>query len=245
MAHFIRVAHRGASGSFPENTLLAFEKAIEARAEMIELDCQLSGDGHIVVYHDERLHRTTGARGAVKDKTLVELKKLDAGKWRKKSFCGQQILTLEEVLDCVNRRVDLCLDIKHYAGAPRGIELKLLFVVSHYDYLDRTIFSSFDYNCLRRLKELAPDVRLGVIYDNGIHEDPFAVAQEIEAASIHVRKELTSRDFLDTAWNAGLDVFVWTVNELREMEKFASLGVQGIVSDFPERLVKLQARKQR
>ena len=242
MANFLRIAHRGASGNFPEHTHPAFEKAIEARADMIELDCQLSGDGHVVVYHDERLQRTTGARGAVKDKTLAQLKKLDAGKWRKKSFQGQQILALEEVLDCINGRADLCVDIKHYAGSPQGIEIKLLFIVSHYDYLERTIFSSFDYDRLRRLRDLAPDVRLGVIYDSRIHEDPFAVAQEVQAASIHVHKELASADFLDNAWNAGMDVFVWTVNEVREMEKFASLGVQGIVSDFPERFWKLTAR---
>jgi glycerophosphoryl diester phosphodiesterase len=242
MAKFIRVAHRGASGNFPEHTRLAFEKAIEARADMIELDCQLSSDGHVIVYHDERLRRTTGTRGAVKEKTLAQLKKLDAGKWRKKSFEGQQILTLEEVMDCIHGRVDLCLDIKQYAGSLRGIELKLLFILSHYDYLERTVFSTFDYESLRRLRELAPDARLGVIFDSKIKEDPFAVAEQVAAASIHVRKELASRDFLDKAWNAGMDVFVWTVNEVREMEKFASVGVQGIVSDFPERFWKLKAR---
>jgi glycerophosphoryl diester phosphodiesterase len=240
MAKFIRVAHRGASGNFPEHTRLAFEKAIEARADMIELDCQLSGDGHVVVYHDDRLRRTTGAKGAVKDKTLAQLKKLDAGKWRKKSFQGEPILTLEEVMECIHGRADLCLDIKQYAGSLPGIELKLLFILSHYDYLERTVFSSFNYDSLRRLRELAPDVRLGIVFDSGINEDPFAVAGQVGAASIHIRKELASRDFLDQAWNAGMDVFVWTVNEVRDMEKFASLGVQGIVSDFPERFWKLK-----
>lgn len=242
MANFVRVAHRGASGNFPEHTRLAFEKAIEARADMIELDCQLSADGHVVVYHDERLQRTTGVKGAVKNKTLAELKKLDAGKWRKKSFQGQQILTLEEVMACVNGQVDLCLDIKQFFGAPHGIELKLLFIVSHYDYLERTIFSSFDYNCLRRLRELAPDIRIGLIYGSRVTEDLFKVAEQVQAQSVHVQKELASRDLLDEAWDSGLDVFVWTVNEVRDMETFASLGVQGMISDFPERFWKLKAK---
>jgi len=240
MANFLRVAHRGASGNYPEHTRLAFEKAIQAKADMIELDCQLSGDGHVVVYHDERLQRTTGARGAVRDKTLAQLKKLDAGKWRKQSCQGQQILTLEEVMDCVNGEADLCLDIKQYAGSPLGIELKLLFIVSHYDYLERTIFSSVDHACLRRLRELAPDVHLGVIHGSGVQKDPFVAAAQVQAASIHVQKELASRDFLDKVWNAGMDVFVWTVNHVRDMEKFACLGVQGIVSDFPERFWKIE-----
>ncbi len=242
MANFVRVAHRGASGNFPEHTRLAIEKAIEARADMIELDCQLSCDGHVVVFHDERLQRTTGTTGAIKDKTLAQLKDLDVGKWRKKSFQGQKILTLEEAMDCLNGQVDLCLDIKQFPGAPQGIELKLLFILSHYDYLERTIFSSFDYGCLRRLRELAPEIRLGPIYGSRAAEDPLKVAEQVQAHSVHVRKELATRVFLDQAWNSGLDVFVWTVNEVRDMQKFASLGVQGMISDFPEKFWKLQGK---
>jgi glycerophosphoryl diester phosphodiesterase len=235
MAKFLRIAHRGASGSFPENTQLAFEKAIEAGADMIEMDCQLSHDGHVVIFHDERLVRITGAGGIVNRMPLEQLKRLDAGVLRKSAFKGERIPTLEEVVALVGGEADLCLDIKQYPGSPPGIELKLLFILSHYDYLDRTIFSSFDYACLRRVRELAPEARLGLIYGNGIEENPFAVAAEIAAVSLHVQKELATREFLQNSWDLGLDAFVWTVNEVREMEDFASLGVQGIMTDFPER----------
>ena len=239
MAKFVRIAHRGASGSFPENTRLAVEKALEARADMIELDCQLSSDGHVVIFHDERLVRITGGGGTVNRMSLEQLKRVDAGVWRKAAFKGEQILTLEEVVAFVGGQADLCLDIKQYSGSPPGIELKLLFILSHYDYLDRTIFSSFDYGCLRRVRELAPEARVGVIYGADIEEDPFVVAAELEAASLHVQKEYATREFLQSSWELGLDVFVWTVNELREMEAFASLGVQGIMTDFPERFWEL------
>jgi glycerophosphoryl diester phosphodiesterase len=242
MAKFLRIAHRGASGSFPENTGLAVEKAIETRADMIELDCQLSSDGHVVIFHDERLVRITGAGGLVNRMSLEQLKRLDAGGWRKAAFKGERIPTLEEVVALVGGQADLCLDIKQYSGSPPGIELKLLFILSHYDYLDRTIFSSFDYACLRRVRELAPEARLGVIYGTGVEENPFVIAAEIEAASLHLQKELATREFVQNAWQLGLDVFVWTVNELREMEDFASLGVQGIMSDFPERFWRLEKR---
>jgi len=242
MAGFTKIAHRGASGSFPENTRPAFENAIAAGADMIEVDCQVTKDGHVVAFHDERLRRTAGARGALKDKTLEQIKKFDVGRWRKKIFKGERILTLEEVLEIIGGRADLCLDIKHYPDSQPGIELKLLFILSHYDYLDRTIFSSFNYRCLSRVRELAPEARVGVLYGSGTKEDPLETAKQLDAASIHVQKELATRDFLDKAWATGLDVHVWTVNELRDMEKFVSLGVQGLVSDFPERFCKLKWR---
>jgi glycerophosphoryl diester phosphodiesterase len=240
MATFTKIAHRGASGTFPENTRLAFEKAIEARVDMIELDCQLTKDGHVVVFHDERLERTARVNGAVKDHTLAELKKVDVGEWRKKAYKGERILALEEVLDLVGERANLCLDIKQFAESPQGIELKILFILSHYDCLDRAIIASFDYRCLGRFRELAPEARLGVICDSATPQDPFAAARDLSAASILVQKELATREFLQKAWDDGLDVYVWTVNEVREMEKFASIGVQGIISDFPERFWKLK-----
>ena len=240
MATFTKIAHRGASGNFPENTALAFEKAIEARADMIEMDCQLSQDGHVVIFHDERLGRTAGARGRLKDKTLDQLKTLDVGQWRKKSYKGERILTLEEVLEIIGGRADLCLDIKHFPDGPAGIEIKLLFIVSRYDYLDRTIFSSIDHRCLSRVRELAPEARLGVIVDAPTKADPFAVTEELAAASVHIEKDLASREFFEKAWERRLDVHVWTVNEVRDMEKFVSWGVQGIVSDFPEKFWKLK-----
>jgi glycerophosphoryl diester phosphodiesterase len=240
MAAFTKIAHRGASGNFPENTALAFEKAIEARADMIEMDCQLSQDGHVVIFHDERLGRTAGARGRLKDKTLDQLKTLDVGQWRKKSYQGERILTLEEVLEIIGGRADLCLDIKNFPDGSAGIEIKLLFIVSRYDYLDRTIFSSIDHRCLSRVRELAPEAQLGVILDAKTQADPFALTEELAAASVHIHKDLASREFLEKAWEEGLDVHVWTVNEVRDMEKFVSWGVQGIVSDFPEKFWKLK-----
>jgi glycerophosphoryl diester phosphodiesterase len=236
MPKFIKIAHRGASGSYPENTRIAFEKALEASADMIELDCQLSRDGHIVVFHDEKLSRLANARGTVAQHSLEQLKSLDVGSWRKKSFSGERILALEEMLAWLDGRAALCIDIKQYRGSPAGIELKLLFTIAHFDYMDRVIFSSFDYESLRRLRELAPEARIGVICCKGMREEPFAAARSMGAQSVHAQKELASRDFLLRAWDEGFDVYVWTVNEPGEIEKFAAMGVQGIFSDYPERL---------
>jgi glycerophosphoryl diester phosphodiesterase len=239
MAAFKKIAHRGASGNYPESTQLALVKAIGAGADMIELDCQMTEDGHVVIFHDDKLRRTAGGRGAVRDKTLAQLKKLDIGRWRGNAFGGERILTLEEGLEILGGNVDLCLEFKTFGAAAPGLDLKVLFTLSHYDYLDRTILSSFDYHCLARLRDLAPEAALGVIYGAAVGDDPLEAARRLGAASIHVQKEMASRDFLRQAWDEGLDVYIWTVNEVREMRAFVALGVQGLISDFPEKLCRL------
>jgi glycerophosphoryl diester phosphodiesterase len=241
MAKLKKIAHRGASGKFPENTRLALQKALAAGADMIEIDCQLTRDGHVVIFHDEKLRRTTGARGALRERTLAELKRLDIGRWRDRTFQGERILTLEEALETIGGRADLCLELKNFGAAPAGLELKALFILSHFDYLERTVLSSFDYNCLARLRELAPEATLAVIYGAASGADPLDAAEQLGAQAIHVQKELATRQWLNRAWDQGLDVYVWTVNDLREMEAFAGLGVQGLFSDYPERFAKLRA----
>lgn len=242
MAGFKKIAHRGASGHYPENTRLAFTKAIQAGADMIEIDCQLSRDGHVVVFHDEQLRRTAGVRGTLRSKTLAQLKVLDIGRWRNKSCTGERILTLEEALEIFAGKVDLCLEIKNYPESLSGIELKVLFILSHYDYLDRTIVSSFDYRSLARIRELAPEIAIGLILGSAVKQDAFETAHRLAATSIHVQKSSATRELLSMAWEEGLDVYVWTVNELRDIEAFVAMGVQGVISDFPDRLAKLKRR---
>ena len=243
MNGFIRVAHRGSSGTCPENTRAAIEKAVESGVDMVEIDCQLSKDGHVVVFHDERLARTARAKGHVRFKTLKELQKLDIGAWFKKSFKGQRILTLEEVLDIVDGRADINIDIKGDPQGSLGIELKLLFILSHYDYLERTVFSAFDHRVLRRVRELAPDTRIGILHSREIKENPFQLARELGAESLHIQKELATPPVVERSAQIGLKTLVWTVNEVSEMEKLLKLGVDGLFSDYPEKFWKLRQKR--
>ncbi|MGH7828946.1 MAG: glycerophosphodiester phosphodiesterase, partial [Candidatus Binatia bacterium] len=243
MINFIKVAHRGASGSCPENTRLAFEKALEARADMIEMDCQLSQDGQVVVIHDERLDRTARVKGWVKGKTLRQLKKLDVGAWFKKSFRGERILTLEEAMEIVAGRADVVIDIKQVAKGPLGIELKILFILSAYSYLGRAVISSSDYRTLRRVRELAPRAQIGIIYGPSTRDNALLAVKELKAHSIHIEKSLATPTLLEQASRLGLTTFVWTVNEVTEMQKFLSLGIDGIISDYPEKFWKIRLKK--
>jgi glycerophosphoryl diester phosphodiesterase len=243
MNGFIRVAHRGSSGTCPENTRAAIEKAVESGVDMVEVDCQLSKDGHVVVFHDERLARTARAKGHVRSKTLKELQKLDIGAWFKKSFKGERILTLEEALDIIDGRADINIDIKGDLQGSLGIELKLLFILSHYDYLERTVFSAFDQRVLRRVRELAPDTRIGILHGRENKENPFQLAREVGAESLHIQKELATPPVVERSAQIGLKTLVWTVNEVSEMEKFLKLGVDGLFSDYPEKFWKLRQKR--
>ncbi|HWP57893.1 MAG TPA: glycerophosphodiester phosphodiesterase family protein [Candidatus Acidoferrales bacterium] len=239
----IKVAHRGASGCYPENSRLAFEKALEAGVDMIELDCQLSRDGHLVVFHDQRLERLAGVKGTVRGSTLAQLKRLDIGRKFKKSFRGQRIMTLEEAMSLLAGKVDLAVEIKTSRRAPLGIELKVLFVLSYYRYLARSVISSMDYRALERVRELAPQARVGVIHHQGIRADPLEVAARLSAESLHVEKSGATPELIGAARARGLKIFVWTVNEVTEMEKFFALGVDGIISDYPERFWKIKLHR--
>jgi len=207
---------------------------------MIELDCQLSRDGHVVVFHDERLNRVGRSRGTVRSKTLEQLKRIDIGVWRGRNFAGERILTLEETLDSIAGNADLCVEIKSYQDSALGIELKVLFIVSHYDYFERTTFSSFDYGVLARLRQLAPDANIGVIVGSPLQRNWLEAARGVSARSVHVQKEVVTREVLAQAWEEGLDVYVWTVNDVHEMQALSGMGVQGLISDFPESFSKLR-----
>ena len=209
---------------------------------MIELDCQLSRDGHVVVFHDERLNRVGRSRGTLRSKTLEQLKRLDVGAWRGRTFAGERILTLEEALDSIAGKADLCMEIKSYQDSAPGIELKVLFIVSHYDYFERTTFSSFDYGLLVRLRQLAPEANIGLIIGSPLKTNWLAAARSVTAKSVHVQKELTTRELLAQAWEEGLDVYVWTVNDVHDMQALGGMGVQGLISDFPEKFSKLRCR---
>src|SRR5205814_5101727 len=145
------IAHRGASGTHPENTLAAFRRAVELGADMIELDVQLTRDGEVVVFHDATLERTTDGAGAVSDRTLAEIRRLDAGAWFGPAFRGTRVPTLAEVLAAVG----LPVNVELKPVGDDGLEARALAVVESAGALARVVFSSFDAGALERLRACA------------------------------------------------------------------------------------------
>ena len=242
---FQKIAHRGASGHCPENTRAAFVRAIELGADMIEVDCQLTLDGAAVILHDERLDRTTNGRGPVRAKTLREVKELDAGAWFGPAFKGEQIPTLEETIGALAGRVGLNLELKG-DDDPGRLELVALGIVSQTGALERTVFSSFSAQRMRRLRQLSCEARIGVLVDcDGDWDAGLDFARSLEAEAIHPERTLVTPERVRSAHAAGFEVRVWSVNAIDEAERLVRAGVDGIFTDFPDRLLRLEALRER
>lgn len=236
---FRRIAHRGASAECPENTLVAFRRAMELGANMIECDLQLTADGHVVVFHDWSLERTTDGSGTVRDQPLAVLRSLDAGSWKEPRFAGERVPTLEEALDATAGRVGLNLELKSLR-AEGLLALSALRIVEQHAALDRVLFSSFDARLLERLRDASADARIAVLWAHPPFDDAFGIAGELRAEAIHPPDRGTEAALVREARDRGLATNVWTVNSLDRMLELVGFGVAGVISDHPGRL--LEAR---
>jgi len=223
--------HRGASGNYPENTMLSFQKALEQGADGLELDVHPTKDGEIVVIHDETLERTTNGKGFVKDTTLAELKKLDAG-------LGQEIPTLTEVLQLLSGTdTEINIELKTYLLNYSGIENQVLSTVKQHGQGTKVVYSSFHLPTLLRLKKLDSSTNIAWLLGGQFplpHPDDYI--NELGLEALHLGK-----DMLLARPEHYSDIFekirVWTVNDEAEIKKFLELGVGAIVTDFTERAV--------
>jgi glycerophosphoryl diester phosphodiesterase len=229
------VAHRGASGHAPENTLAAFRRAVELGAAFIETDLQISRDAHIVVIHDDRLDRTTTGRGPVREHTLAELRELDAGSWYDSQFAGERIPTLEEVLE-LSGQSDIVLYLEIKPGAPWGVEQAVVGALRSAGETTRAVVLSFEAATLATVRRLEPTLMTGYLYDR---RQPDAVqrALELGARQLAPRGDLVTPELVAEARRNGLQVVTWTINRPEHMRAFAAVGVDGIMTDYPDRLI--------
>jgi glycerophosphoryl diester phosphodiesterase len=239
------IAHRGFSGATPENTLASFQKAIEIGSDMIELDVQLSKDGKLVVLHDDTLDRTTNGQGRVVDYDLQELKKLDAGSWLGAQFSGEKIPTLEEVLDLAKGRVLVNIEIKHPEHGQYPItELadQALKGVKKAGVIDQVIFSSFNPAALEWIKKNEPRVWVALLYHRAWNSLPEVTGGK-QYSVLNLRNSYLTKTKIDKIRREGLRVNVYTVNSEEELEQFVRWGVDGIITNHPDRLINILKKK--
>ena len=223
------IAHRGASSEAPENTIAAFELAVGQGADGIELDVHLSSDGHPVVIHDATLERTTDGAGGVAARTMRELKRLDAGAWRGERFRGQRLQTLQEVLERFRERARFWIELKGGSDLYPGIEERVLTAVEMYDVVDRSVVQSFDWAALGRLREMSDALVLAAL----IEEGPLDPAVPGGVQALNPSCALATDAEIARIRAAGLDCYVWTVNDPREMDRLIRGGATGIITDCP------------
>ncbi len=237
-------AHRGGAKWAPENTMAAFRKCKDNGVYGIELDIQRCKTGELVVIHDEDLKRTTNGAGLIKDTSLADLNKLDAGSWFDKQFKDERIPLLSDVLKLLDGKVVLNIEIKNTPVAYPGIEGDLLKVLADYKYPDTIIVSSFDHEVLKRLHQKSSKYAIALLGDPIICEVG-QYAKQVGATAWHPYFGSMRKDVIDAAHGASLKVNVWTPNKSPELEELISQGVDGIVTDDPKALSDFLASRDR
>jgi len=236
-------AHRGSSGTHPENTLAAFSDAAKLPIHGVEFDVHMTKDGELVIIHDEKVDRTSNGKGYVKDKTLAELRNYDFGSWFSPKFKGERIPTLEEVLDIYSDtshhlNIELKSDVINYPGMTE----KVLDVVSNLNLDHRIVISSFNLDAIRTVEELAPHIETGALFLKPL-KNPLETVLAIPADALHIRFKTALKPAMQPVYTAKIPVRVYTVNTIKYLNNLNNIGVEAIFTDFPEEMYDYVAHK--
>lgn len=226
--NFLKIGHRGAKGHIAENTLESIQKALDLGVDGIEIDVHLCATGDLVVFHDFTLDRMTNGTGELAKKSLSDLKKLTVNEHYK-------IPTLLEVLDLIDKKCLLNIELK---GKNTAFEvcksIKIYGATQGWDY-DNFLVSSFQHRELEDIYKIDKKIAIAVLSKASV-EDCMDFANSVKAKAIHPNYALLTPDNVGRAQNLGYKVNTWTVNEKEAIQRMKSYGVDGIISDFPERL---------
>lgn len=232
-------AHRGFCGKYPENTMLAFRKALEAGVDGIELDVQLTKDGHVVIIHDETVNRTTNGTGLVVDYLLEDLQKLDASS----IFAGQMgfnpIPTLREYFELVkDSHIVTNIELKTGVNQYPGIEAKVLDLIREFKLDDRIIISSFNHHSVMRMKAMAPELVYGFLADTWIL-DAGAYTKSYDVPCYHPSVNMMTQEIVDELKANGRVINVWTVNKEEQIRDLYKKGIDCVIGNFPDLTAKV------
>lgn len=226
-------AHRGYSGKYPENTMLAFKKALECGVDGIELDVQLTKDGEVVIIHDETVDRTTDGKGYVVDYNYSELAKLDAS-FKFKEFGFNGIPTLREYFELVkDSDIVTNIELKTSVNQYLGIEKKVLDLIEEYKLQERVIISSFNHFSVLRMKKIAPKLKYGFLSEDWII-DAGRYTNYYGIECYHPRFNNLIPEVIEELKKYNLEINTWTINEEKDMEYLYSHGIDRVITNFPE-----------
>ncbi len=229
-------AHRGASAHAPENTLAAFELAIQEGADFIEMDAKLSADERVVIIHDQTVDRTTDGTGLVKELPLASLQELDASA-KFPEFSGKEhIPTLEEVIETFRGRVRFNIELSNYFTPLDALPIKVATIIDYIGICDQVLISAFHPFAILRFHKLLPSIPIGFLARRGL---PGALSRSrlgkkiVPYQAIHPDKDDVSYQLIRAAHSSDMRVHAYTVNDPQEMAKLLSLEVDGLITDYP------------
>lgn len=231
----LNFAHRGFSGKYPENTMLAFEKAYETGVDGIELDVQFTKDYELVIIHDSTVDRTTNGKGLVKELTLNEVRELNAASNSKGVF--EKIPTLEEyAMWAADKKIVTNIELKTNIYEYPGIERETIALIKEYDLQGQVVLSSFNHYTIQRVKEIAPEMKCGLLTSDWlVNFGKYAMEMNVEC--VHPAfYTLKNKQVLQNIQEHHLEINTWTVNEEMHMKQLMEAGVTSIITNFPDKL---------
>jgi len=227
-------AHRGSSGTAPENTIAAYSQAIKGGADMIEIDVQISYDNHIICYHDAKLGRTTPGKQRISRLNLKAIKRLDVGSWFDPNYSREKIPTLKEVIDLIRDKAYLNIEIKTRHNANNERRAKLIYeAVKKFNYLDYTLFASFDHSILKFLKDKDPNINTAAIKMPDDETLPSEIQKKYGVDAFVCAYDEINEEIDKDAREHNIYVAVYTIDNWYEMEKIKKFKIKTIVSDYP------------
>ena len=238
MGHLLVIAHRGDSAHRPENTLASFAGALEVGAQLVELDVQLSGDGHVIVLHDPTLDRTTTGRGDVRRMTLADIRALSAGYPDRfgSAYAGERVPTLAEALALLRGRAGILVELKTESvtdDAEGGIEARVVHEVRRAGMVGEAALITFDHRAALRLKVLAPEITRGRLFGRTTSDEVLAHARDAGCELVMPHKSQLDDALAERVHAAGLKLATWVVDEPAELKRLARFGLYGVGSNCP------------
>jgi len=231
-------AHRGASKVAPENTMSAFELAYDMKADGLELDVQLTKDGHVVVVHDDTVDRTSNGKGVVEELYYDDLKKLDFGSWKDNQYVGESIPLLKDICKFVkDKNMLLNIEIKPTMKSSE-IEEKVIDICKSFDVVDLVVVSSFNHYCLKSIKKQCKEIDTAILYQSGIIKAGRYARHTVKADGIHPHKHAIVAECVRSAVKNGIKIRPWTVDNVNLFKKLAKVKyITGVITNKPDAMI--------
>lgn len=228
----VNYAHRGASAYAPENTMLAFNKAIQLEATGIELDLQKTKDGKIVIFHDEYIDKKSNSTGKIEDYTYNQLLELDFGSWFDDKYKGEHIVLFEDFAkEFLNKELTFAIELK-----VKGIENETLEIIKKYATHDNIYITSFSYDVLKNIRKIDSNIKIGWLIKEEINENNLEQLLKIKGNQICPKANLVTEESIALAKEYGIGVRLWKVSDEEIIRKVYKLDIEGMTVNFPDKL---------